>query len=146
MPLGVIPRTEFDEKPKVVDRVLEVQTGQLCYIVGTIYIEMKMKVHTLSRCLSPTNALRSLMSSKTWRERCAFCPFDLFRLAHTAQFHLVAPPPIEKYTSPGQDDVMLEDESGRVRLIGKGIVDRKWTFVTGAGPPLSLSPICERSV
>lgn len=29
--------------PILVERVLEVETGQLCYIVGTVYMDMPMK-------------------------------------------------------------------------------------------------------
>lgn len=33
----------FTGHPILVERVLEVETGQLCYIVGTVYMDMPMK-------------------------------------------------------------------------------------------------------
>lgn len=47
----------------------------------------------------------------------------------TKDHWVAAPPPREKYTEPGQDQTMLEDESGRLRLIG-GILSTQ-NLVTG---------------
>ncbi|GJE86843.1 DNA polymerase subunit delta-2 [Phanerochaete sordida] len=71
--------------PVFVPRVLEVQKGQLCYIVGTVYMDMPMKPNVLD---------------------------DIAR-----DHSIPAPPPQEKYCSE-DDSVMLEDESGRIRLVG----------------------------
>ena len=35
------------EKAKLVNRVLDVQQGELCFIVGTIYMDMKLKPNVL---------------------------------------------------------------------------------------------------
>ena len=70
-----------------VDRVLDVRQGKLCWVAGTIYMDMPLKPNILDD-----------ISKDHW---------------------ISAPPPKEKYTSPdGQDLVMLEDESGRLRLVG----------------------------
>ena len=37
----------FSGHPILVERVLEVETGQLCYIVGTVYMDMPMKPNIL---------------------------------------------------------------------------------------------------
>jgi DNA polymerase delta subunit 2 len=34
-------------QPKLVDRVLDVQQGQLCYILGTVYMDMPLKPNVL---------------------------------------------------------------------------------------------------
>lgn len=82
--------------PKLIPRVLDVVKGQLCLIIGTVYMDMPLKPNVLE---------------------------DIGR-DHT----IPAPPPPEKIHS--QDDrVMLEDESGRIRLIGKILEDAQ--LVTG---------------
>ncbi|KAL9597796.1 MAG: hypothetical protein Q9219_004923 [cf. Caloplaca sp. 3 TL-2023] len=70
-----------------VDRVLDVRQGELCWVAGTVYMDMPLKPNILDD-----------ISKDHW---------------------ISAPPPREKYISPtGQDQTMLEDESGRLRLIG----------------------------
>lgn len=71
--------------PCLVRRVLEVVKSQLCYVVGTVYMDMPLKPNVLE---------------------------DL------AQDHSIPPPPPPpKYCSP-EDSVLLEDESGRLKLVG----------------------------
>ncbi|KAL8872953.1 MAG: hypothetical protein Q9174_001502 [Haloplaca sp. 1 TL-2023] len=75
------------ETVRRVDRVLDVRQGELCWVAGTVYMDMPLKPNILDD-----------ISKDHW---------------------ISAPPPREKYTSPGgQDQIMLEDESGRLRLIG----------------------------
>ncbi|KAI9823641.1 MAG: hypothetical protein M1819_001154 [Sarea resinae] len=70
-----------------VDRVLDVRQGELCWVAGTVYMDMPLKPNILED-----------ISKDHW---------------------ISAPPPREKYLSPnGLDKVMLEDESGRLRLVG----------------------------
>ncbi|MCJ1247441.1 hypothetical protein MMC30_004655 [Trapelia coarctata] len=70
-----------------VDRVLDVRQGELCWVVGTIYMDMPLKPNILED-----------ISKDHW---------------------IAVPPAREKYRSPsGEDQTMLEDESGRLRLIG----------------------------
>ncbi|GAA93956.1 uncharacterized protein L969DRAFT_44736 [Mixia osmundae IAM 14324] len=45
-------------------------------------------------------------------------------------YSIPAAPP-RKYVTPGVDEVLLEDSSGRIRLIGTGIEQGKWALVTG---------------
>ncbi|KAF2178525.1 hypothetical protein K469DRAFT_731548 [Zopfia rhizophila CBS 207.26] len=85
------------EKAKMVDRVLDVRQGELCWIVGTVFIEMGLKPNILDD-----------ISKEHW---------------------IAAPPPREKYLSPsGQDEMMLEDESGRLRITGEALASH---YVTG---------------
>ncbi|BGP36434.1 DNA polymerase delta small subunit Cdc1 [Rhodotorula kratochvilovae] len=84
--------------PQHVKRLLEVENGKLCYVVGTVYVDMPLKPNVLE---------------------------DLAR-----DHHITAPATRRKYHS-ASDEVMLEDESGRVRLVGKKIDDAEGTFVTG---------------
>ncbi|KAL3428292.1 DNA polymerase alpha/epsilon subunit B [Phlyctema vagabunda] len=75
------------ETVRRVERVLDVRQGELCWVAGTIYMEMPLKPNILDD-----------ISKDHW---------------------ISAPPPRQKYLSPeGQDLMMLEDESGRLRLIG----------------------------
>ncbi|KAL8905213.1 MAG: hypothetical protein Q9207_002768 [Kuettlingeria erythrocarpa] len=75
------------DKVRRVDRVLDVRQGELCWIAGTVYMDMPLKPNILDD-----------ISKDHW---------------------ISAPPPREKYLSPtGQDQIMLEDESGRLRLTG----------------------------
>ncbi|KAG0661844.1 hypothetical protein C6P46_003735 [Rhodotorula mucilaginosa] len=84
--------------PRHVKRLLEVENGKLCYVVGTVYVDMPLKPNVLE---------------------------DLAR-----DHHITAPPPREKYHS-ASDEIMLEDESGRVRLVGKQMDEAEGVFVTG---------------
>jgi DNA polymerase delta subunit 2 len=80
------------------NRVLDVDQGQMCWIVGTIYLEMKLKPNVIAE----------------------------LALEH----NLVAPPPLQKMYSD-EDVVSLEDESGRVTLVGEHIQNHRWNLVTG---------------
>ncbi|KAF2854742.1 DNA polymeras-like protein subunit delta-2 [Plenodomus tracheiphilus IPT5] len=85
------------EKATFVERVLDVRQGELCWIVGTVYMEMALKPNVLDD-----------ISKEHW---------------------IAAPPPRETYVSPsGQDEMMLEDESGRLRVTGESLNSH---YVTG---------------
>lgn len=75
------------EHAQRVERVLDVRQGQLCWVAGTIYMDLPLKPNILED-----------ISKEHW---------------------LAGPPPRQTYTSPTRDaQVMLEDESGRLRLTG----------------------------
>ncbi|KAK0450621.1 hypothetical protein EV421DRAFT_1161807 [Armillaria borealis] len=74
-----------DGKPRLVRRVLEVIKSQLCYIVGTVYMDMPLKPNVLE---------------------------DIAR-----DHSIPPPPPPPKYYS-SEDSILLEDESGRIKLVG----------------------------
>ncbi|EMD38621.1 hypothetical protein CERSUDRAFT_123186 [Gelatoporia subvermispora B] len=82
--------------PTYVPRVLDVNKGQLCFIIGTVYMDMPLKPNVLE---------------------------DLGR-----DHSLPAPAPRAKYNSE-EDKVMLEDESGRLCLVGNRVRDTP--LVTG---------------
>ncbi|OJD32413.1 dna polymerase delta subunit 2 [Diplodia corticola] len=87
------------EKARQVERVLDVRQGELCWVVGTVFMEMPLKPRVLDD-----------ISKEHW---------------------ISAPPPREKYISPdGGRQVMLEDESGRLRLAGRCLENA--LLVTGA--------------
>ncbi|KAI0303394.1 hypothetical protein B0F90DRAFT_1667298 [Multifurca ochricompacta] len=71
--------------PKLVARVLDVSKGKLCFVVGTVYMDMPLKPNVLE---------------------------DIGR-----DHSIPAPPPLAKIHSQ-DDQVMLEDESGRIKLVG----------------------------
>ncbi|KAL9112396.1 MAG: hypothetical protein Q9227_003238 [Pyrenula ochraceoflavens] len=75
------------EKAQRVERVLDVRQGQLCWVAGTVFIDMPLKPNILE---------------------------DI------AQDHWISGPPSRKsyYSSDSGFQVMLEDESGRLRLTG----------------------------
>lgn len=78
------------EKAHFVERVLDVRQGQLCWVVGTVYMELPAKPNVLA---------------------------DI-----TKEHDIVAPPPRETYiTSTDADEMMLEDESGRLRVTGEPV-------------------------
>ncbi|KAJ6623400.1 DNA polymerase subunit delta-2 [Mycena sp. CBHHK59/15] len=74
--------------PVLVPKVLEVVKSQLCYIVGTVYLDMPLKPNVME---------------------------DIAR-----DNSIPPPPPLSKFYSP-DDSVMLEDESGRIQLVGKRV-------------------------
>ncbi|TKA22463.1 hypothetical protein B0A50_08006 [Salinomyces thailandicus] len=117
-----IARDTFDsieiggEKCRKVDRVLDVRQGELCWVMGTIYMEMPLKPNVLED-----------IGKEHW---------------------IAAPPPRVKYdsgvgsavegargahaagTGGTGTQIMLEDESGRLRLTGSEL--GTWVLVTGA--------------
>ncbi|KAK0210508.1 DNA polymerase alpha/epsilon subunit B-domain-containing protein [Desarmillaria ectypa] len=74
--------------PRIVRRVLEVVKSQLCYIIGTVYMDMPLKPNVLE---------------------------DIAR-----DHSIPPPPPPLKYCSP-EDMILLEDESGRLKLVGERV-------------------------
>ncbi|KAL2808592.1 DNA polymerase delta subunit 2 [Aspergillus granulosus] len=89
------------EHARRVERVLDVRQGELCWVAGTIYMEMPLK----------PNILKDLTE-------------DNFTLA---------PPPRKTYQDPSHPElteIMLEDESGRLRLVGSKL--RSVQLATGA--------------
>ncbi|KAJ5128713.1 hypothetical protein N7526_006879 [Penicillium atrosanguineum] len=77
------------ENARRVDRVLDVRQGELCWVAGTIYMDMPLKPNILD---------------------------DLTKENFTS-----APPPRRTYTDPSNPSatvIMMEDESGRLRLTG----------------------------
>ncbi|KAG6878100.1 hypothetical protein C0992_008588 [Termitomyces sp. T32_za158] len=83
-------------KPILVPRVLEVVKSRMCYIVGTVYMDMPLK----------PNVIEDLARDQS----------------------IPPPPPNRKFYSP-EDSVMLEDESGRIRLVGEFVKSAR--LVTG---------------
>jgi DNA polymerase delta subunit 2 len=75
------------ERAQRVPRVLDVRQGHLCWVVGTVYMDMPLKPNILED-----------ISKEHW---------------------VAGPPPRRSYFSKDDDNqVMLEDESGRLRLAG----------------------------
>ncbi|RMJ25162.1 hypothetical protein PHISP_03953 [Aspergillus sp. HF37] len=77
------------EHARRVERVLDVRQGELCWVAGTIYMDMPLKPNVLD---------------------------DL-----TKDNFTLAPPPRRTYqdaSNPSLTQIMLEDESGRLRLTG----------------------------
>ncbi|KAH7889789.1 DNA polymerase alpha/epsilon subunit B-domain-containing protein [Phlebopus sp. FC_14] len=77
---------DLSGNPVYVPRVLDVVKSQLCWVLGTVYMDMPLKPNVLE---------------------------DLGR-----DHSLPPPPPREKFYS-NEDCVMLEDESGRIKLVGE---------------------------
>ncbi|KAI8950810.1 DNA polymerase alpha/epsilon subunit B-domain-containing protein [Xylaria longipes] len=81
-----------DEPPKKVERVLDIRQGELCWVSGTVYMEMALKPNILED-----------VSKDRW---------------------ISAPISNNKYyADDGSDAVTLEDESGRIRLVGDFLKD-----------------------
>ncbi|KAI1044324.1 hypothetical protein LB505_007137 [Fusarium chuoi] len=77
--------TVGEEEAQRVERVLDVRQGELCWVTGTVYMEMPLKPNILED-----------VSKDRW---------------------ISAPILTPRYFSQ-DDQVMLEDESGRIRLVG----------------------------
>ncbi|KAH0830487.1 DNA polymerase alpha/epsilon subunit B-domain-containing protein [Lanmaoa asiatica] len=88
---GIIPGS-----PVYVPRVLDVVKSQLCWILGTVYMDMPLKPNVLE---------------------------DLGR------DHSLPPPQSREKFYSDQDSVMLEDESGRIKLVGQKLISTH--LVTG---------------
>jgi DNA polymerase delta subunit 2 len=85
------------QKAQFVERVLDVRQGELCWVVGTVFMDMAAKPNVLD---------------------------DISK-----EHHIVAPPQLSTYMSPdGADEMMLEDESGRLRVSGETVHSH---YVTG---------------
>ncbi|KAF7338503.1 DNA polymerase subunit delta-2 [Mycena venus] len=82
--------------PVLVPKVLEVEKSKLCYVVGTVYMDMPLKPNVME---------------------------DIAR-----DNSIPPPPPLAKFYSP-DDNIMLEDESGRIQLVGERVVGAR--LVTG---------------
>ncbi|RXW24178.1 hypothetical protein EST38_g1656 [Candolleomyces aberdarensis] len=92
----VVKNAEHRWRNLAVPRVLEVTKGKLCYIVGTVYMDMPLK----------PNVLEDLARDNT----------------------IPPPPPVPKFYS-SDDHTMLEDESGRIRIVGERLKTTR--LVTG---------------
>lgn len=98
--------------PVAVPRVLEVTKGQLCYIIGTVYMDMPLKPNVLEDIARDVRLI----------------PLYVILLSDEQQQALPALPPSGKYYSE-DDNIMLEDESGRIKLVGERLKDAR--IVTG---------------
>ncbi|SPN97254.1 related to dna polymerase delta small subunit [Cephalotrichum gorgonifer] len=86
------------ERVQKVERVLDVRQGELCWVTGTVYMDMALKPNILED-----------VSNDRW---------------------LAAPATTPKYYSDdGSDQVMLEDDSGRIKLVGDKL--KELPLVTG---------------
>ncbi|OLN86916.1 DNA polymerase delta small subunit [Colletotrichum chlorophyti] len=75
------------EEARRVNRVLDVRQGELCWVTGTVYMDMQLKPNILED-----------VSKDRW---------------------ISAPVSTERYYSEDDKDmIMLEDDSGRIRLVG----------------------------
>ncbi|KAG1756254.1 DNA polymerase alpha/epsilon subunit B-domain-containing protein [Suillus paluster] len=83
-------------EPLYVARVLDIVKSQLCWVIGTVYMDMPLKPNVLE---------------------------DIGR-----DHSIPAPPPREKFYCD-EDSVMLEDESGRIKLVGDRVAEEH--LVTG---------------
>ncbi|KAJ7940876.1 hypothetical protein B0H13DRAFT_2226237 [Mycena leptocephala] len=89
--------------PILVPKVLEVVKSQLCYIVGTVYMDMPLKPNVMED-------MHEILIHVVLRHQNSIPP----------------PPPLAKFYSP-DDNIMLEDESGRIQLVGERVVGARLT-------------------
>lgn len=98
--------------PVYISRVLDVVKGQLCWILGTVYMDMPLK----------PNVFEDLGRDVSARE------ISGRQLLSLSKHSLPPPQSREKFYSD-QDSVMLEDESGRIKLVGQKLTSTH--LVTG---------------
>ncbi|WAR62383.1 hypothetical protein PtB15_14B478 [Puccinia triticina] len=103
-------------------RVLDIDPSRLSVVIGTVYCEMKLKPNVLEDLAREVSRSLSLSLSK---QR----PHTHSHLAPPLQHHLGPALGPRKWLSPDEDSIMLEDESGRVRLVGVDL--QKYMLVTG---------------
>ncbi|KAF8448054.1 DNA polymerase alpha/epsilon subunit B-domain-containing protein [Boletus edulis BED1] len=87
---------DLDGSPVYVPRVLDVIKSQLCWVLGTVYMDMPLKPNVLE---------------------------DLGR------DHSLPPPQFKEKIYSDQDSITLEDESGRIKLVGQKLLSTH--LVTG---------------
>lgn len=107
-------------KANYVKRILDVKQGQICFVVGTIYCSMHLKPDVLEEL---TREVR-LFLFPPYLRRFLFAnvPMNHSQFSITPKQQYLPPqPPSEKYVDPEQDEYFIEDESGRVRLVGDAI-------------------------
>jgi DNA polymerase delta subunit 2 len=123
------------EKARPADRVLDVRQGELCWVSGTVYMDMPLKpdiLEDVSKDVSlPPFSILSFFSFLLH-----LLPLLYTRWARGGnstdhqQRWISAPTSIEKYyAGDDRDAVMLEDDSGRIRLVGE--VLQRYVLVTG---------------
>ncbi|KAJ4488230.1 DNA polymerase alpha/epsilon subunit B-domain-containing protein [Lentinula aciculospora] len=88
--------THLPGNPSFVPSVLEVEPSKLCYIIGTVYMDMPLKPNVME---------------------------DI------ARDHSIPAPPPPPYYYSTDDKVMIEDESGRIQLVGERLKSER--VVTG---------------
>ncbi|PNS17774.1 DNA polymerase subunit delta-2 [Sphaceloma murrayae] len=108
-----------------VERVLDVRQGDLCYVVGTVFMEMPLKPNVLEDVgreewiSAPVNSLGKFFEEKQEEEKEGTNGVDTGAGGKKGGKNGFA-----------QRRVMLEDESGRLRLTGEAL--DKVLLVTGA--------------
>lgn len=104
------------EEVKKVERVLDVRQGDLCWVGGTVYMDMPLKPNILEDVSKDVRILTPSVSDMQAKG------VTLFRSWKTDLDQRWISAPVssqQKYFSPdGADQIMLEDESGRIRLVG----------------------------
>lgn len=82
-------RMRMEDPPKLVDRILDIRQGEICYVVGNIYCAMPLKPDVLED-----------LTREQW----------------------LAPQPVRvKFVDYAKDELFIEDQSGRVKLVGEAI-------------------------
>ncbi|GAC95902.1 potential acid sphingomyelin phosphodiesterase [Pseudozyma hubeiensis SY62] len=86
---GGAARVKMDDPPKLVDRILDIRQGDICYVVGNVYCAMPLKPDVLED-----------LTREQW----------------------LAPQPVRaKFVDYAKDELFIEDQSGRVKLVGDAI-------------------------
>lgn len=121
----------LDPKAKHVEKILDVQQGEISCLVGTIYMDMKLKPNILDDITKDVRMKGKDDISGLYVQLRESNP-ELTLVIHATisilQHWIAAQPDRPKYTDD-TDSVYLEDESGRVRLTGVKITND--FFVTG---------------
>ena len=105
---------------RFVNKVLDIPTTEVCFVIGTIYADLPLKPNILDEI---TEEVRAVIVATYVRTLTHYSILFFF-----SQRYLVKPPPRPKYVSD-KDKFVLEDESGRVTLVGDKVSQE--TLVTG---------------
>ncbi|ODV87182.1 hypothetical protein CANARDRAFT_5736 [[Candida] arabinofermentans NRRL YB-2248] len=99
-----------DEKVSYVNKILDVKNLTPTFIIGTVFIDMKYKPNILK------DVSENLYGAPPIKDTSEMSKFDQLR--------------VDSYSDPEHDQIMLEDESGRIVLGGELLDDI--VLVTGA--------------
>ena len=107
---------KWSHGPSHVERILDIRQGDICYIVGNIYCSMPLKPDVLE------DLTREVSRPPHSHSRLDRSPSPSPSPSPSNPQQWLAPQPArESYVDYARDELFIEDQSGRVRLVGDAI-------------------------
>ncbi len=112
----------MDEPPKFVDRILDVRQGDICYVVGNVYCAMPLKPDVLEDLTREVSVAQMPRQAKVRPKTDCSSSSSLSICEMFDLQQWLAPQPVRsKYVDYAKDELFIEDQSGRVKLVGDAI-------------------------